>query len=470
MTKSLKTNSYWSLLTSYGNIVIQMIFSIVFARLIDPVFFGTIATLVAIFTIQKIFLDAGLYQALVKLGHHDKRDFDSVFTFALVVGILLSLSLWLFAVPIASYFEEPRFSWLLPIGGTVILLSEVFHVVMRSYFMINLDFRLPAFLGFISRIFSSIIALIFFYVTREGLLTLFLRECIIGILTPLALFLAKPISLRIVNPVQSLKRLFSFGLRVFMVDQVEALTLRISQLYISRVFGLSELGYYSRADQYKEFITTLPSISMNKVLFATFASKSYKDERGEYRVVSRVLFLLVLFVASLSYIIADDLFVFLFGVKWIGSVPLFRILLLGGIFFPLVIVNFNAMKLFADVKLYFRVALGVKGLLPLCVLGGALLLKLDGVAWGTSFYFLISFVISSFYGGGLIGFRIAQQLKFVGVYYFVIVGMSQILVSWDNAMWLKILILVVLFSVLALIMDRLLILRVMGLLRNIRSK
>lgn len=437
MPSSFKVNSLWSLVTSYGNIVVQMFFSIAFARLIDPVHFGAIATMLAIITVQKFFIDAGFYQALIKTGSYNAREFNSVFTFTLTMGVFLSAVLWLFSSRISDFFGLGSLNWMIPVGGTVILLSESVQIMFRAKYMINLNFKIPALVEMSSNLVSSLTALLFFFISKDGLIALLLRECTKSIIVPIAFFYIRPLNLKIVRPFSSLKLLFSFGFRVFFVDQIESLALRISHLYISSVFGQVQLGLYTRADQYKNYFTSLPAISINKVLFATFSKNENLNKKDRYRIISQLLFMLVLFISVLIFISAEKLFVFMFGQNWNGSVIFLRILLSGSLFFPLVIVNLNALKVFEVVGLYFRVALISKVMLVPFVLLGATFFGVKGVAFGSSLYFFVNFLISAYFGGRLINFGFSKQINFV----LPLILLSAVYVLWginfNISIWLR---------------------------------
>lgn len=393
-----------------------MIFSIILARIIDPVFFGIIATFIAITSILKLLIDAGFYQSIVKKGKIDEEDINSVFSFGLGIFILLSVLLLATSPWLASFFEEENLSWILPIGGGIILISEVYIVIMRSIYMVSLNFRTLSLFEMYTSIIANICALFYLYLTKDGLLSLFLRELLRCCILPILLYIRHPISLKLINPINRLKELASFGFRVFAVDQVESLVIRFTHLYISYKYGASHLGWFTRADQYKNYFTQLPSISINKVLFASFSKKEYLNKKGEYKIVIKILFLITLFISLIAFIYASELFILVLGEKWIASVSLFKILIVGGVFFPMVIINLNAIKLFHPVKKYFKTALIIKLLILPAIVIGAQINTLTGVTLGVSFSVFAGFIISAKAAGKVIAFGLIQQFKFITPY------------------------------------------------------
>ena len=92
MSSSLKHKTtlgiFWSFLERIGQQGIQLIISIILARLFLPEQFGLIAMLVFFMAIARSFVDSGFTQALIQKKDATYTDECSIFYFNIVVGIV----------------------------------------------------------------------------------------------------------------------------------------------------------------------------------------------------------------------------------------------------------------------------------------------------------------------------------------------------------------------------------------------
>ena len=102
--KKVFSNFIWRFLERTGAQIVTFVVSIVLARLLDPVVYGTVALVTVITTILQVFVDSGLGNALIQKKNADDTDFSTVFYFNILVCAVLYTALFFAAPFIANFY------------------------------------------------------------------------------------------------------------------------------------------------------------------------------------------------------------------------------------------------------------------------------------------------------------------------------------------------------------------------------
>ena len=79
----------WSIAEKVGSMLLQMVVSIVVARLLLPEDFGVLASLTFFTALSTLFVDSGFSQTLIRKSNPTEADYKSVFIFNIVVSVAL---------------------------------------------------------------------------------------------------------------------------------------------------------------------------------------------------------------------------------------------------------------------------------------------------------------------------------------------------------------------------------------------
>jgi len=93
---TVTSNFIWRLLERVGAQGVTFVVSIILARVLDPVVYGTVAIVTVFTTIMQVFVDSGLGNALIQKKDADEMDFSSVFYVNLLFCAVLSRGLFAF--------------------------------------------------------------------------------------------------------------------------------------------------------------------------------------------------------------------------------------------------------------------------------------------------------------------------------------------------------------------------------------
>src|SRR5688500_13263383 len=126
--KDLATQSFsaffWGAGGSVLRIILQFLTQVILARLLGPAEFGIFSLGVIVVGLSSIFYDVGLAYSLIQKKSVSTDDIRFVWTWQLILGLSVSVSVFLGSDLIASFFSEPEADLLFKWIYLVILLNS----------------------------------------------------------------------------------------------------------------------------------------------------------------------------------------------------------------------------------------------------------------------------------------------------------------------------------------------------------
>ena len=107
-TQSLKNKAVkgvgWSFIDNIANSGITFLIGLVLARLLTPKEYGIMAMITIFIAISNSIIDSGFSSALIRKTDIKRVDYNTVFFFNLIIGVILYILLFLCAPIISSFF------------------------------------------------------------------------------------------------------------------------------------------------------------------------------------------------------------------------------------------------------------------------------------------------------------------------------------------------------------------------------
>lgn len=94
------------LLSKYTNVIVQLVVTMVLARLLTPEQYGTVAIVTVFTSFFAILADVGVSTAIIQYKNLTKDDFDALFLFCLLLGLVLAGAFCILAVPVALIYND----------------------------------------------------------------------------------------------------------------------------------------------------------------------------------------------------------------------------------------------------------------------------------------------------------------------------------------------------------------------------
>lgn len=400
---------FWSFTDSFASQGVQFIVGIILARILSPREFGLIGMLAIFIAVSQSVIDSGFSQALIRKNDCTNTDYSTVFFFNFATGLSLYVILILSAPYISSFFNEPQLKSIIQVLGSVLIINSL-TIIQRTILTKHINFKLQARISIVSSVGSGIIG-ITLAIFNFGVWSLVALEISRQVLNSMFLWMWNHWKPNFLFSKKSFLELFGFGSKLLLSGLIDTIYRNVYYLIIGKYFSAAELGYFTRAIQFRN----LPSQDLTNVIQrVTYpVLSSIKDDiprlKGNYQKLLRstmfISFILMLGMAS----VAKPMILTLVGGKWLPSVIYLQMLCFVGMFYPLSALNLNMLKVQGRSDLFLKLEIIKKTLsIPTIVIGIIWGIKI--MIAGMIFNSIISYFLNSYWSGRLIGYSVKQQV------------------------------------------------------------
>jgi O-antigen/teichoic acid export membrane protein len=399
----------WNLSERVGVRIIQFLPTILLARLLTPEEFGLIGMLTIFIAVAGSFLDSGFSLALIQKKDATYLDECSIFYFNLLVGVLLTLVLYLAAPSIATFYNQPNLTVITRALSFGILI-EAFDLIQTTRLTRALDFKTQLKTTFLGSLVSGVLGVVTAYL-GYGVWSLVIQSLVDDLLSTAALWVLCDWRPALLFSLDSLKEMFGFGSRMLLSALISTFFDNIYQVVIGKLFPIASLGYYTRATSLKTVVIDTTSNTFGRVMFPALAHIQDNVERLKraYR-KSVLLATFVHFPLMIGLvIIARPLFIVLFSVKWLSAVTFFQLMCVAGLLFPLHLINLDILKVKGRSDLFFKLEVIKRAL----IVANIILTYRYGVnamLAGQIVLTVLAYLLNSYYSERLIGYAMKSQI------------------------------------------------------------
>ncbi len=400
----------WSFIDNFSKQSIVFIIGIILARLLSPKEFGLVGMTTIFLAFSDSFIDSGFGQALVRKKDCTQTDYSTVFFFNFIIGIILYSILFLSAGFISRFFNEPKLESILQILGLGLVIKS-FTLIHQIFLIKQIDFKLQTKITILASISSGIIGVYMAY-NGYGVWSLVIKTLSGFVFTSIFLWYWNKWRPSFVFSWRSFREMFSFGSNLLMSNLLNKAYNNSFLLIIGKFFSATELGFYSRADQFKNLPSQNIMVVIQRVSYPALSSIQNDIPRlkSAYQKLIRstmlITFTLMLGLAA----IAKPLVLTLIGEKWLPSIVYLQLLCFVGIFFPLQAINQNMLKVQGLSGVVLKLEI-IKKIIAIPVVIVGIFYGINTMIIGMIIHSIISYILDSYYSGKLIGYSIFQQIR-----------------------------------------------------------
>ena len=383
----------WSTAEKVCSMLLQMVVSIVVARMLVPEDFGVMAILTFFTAVALVVVDSGFSQTLLRKESPSNDDYKSVFLFNLGVSALLYLIFVVLSPLLARYYDLAVIVKIAPVLFLLLPLNAL-GIIQNTKLSREFRFGLLSRINFVASLVAGAVA-IAVAVCGGGVWALVAQRLTVVAVKSLLLWWRgdwrgegkfSGVAWRAMAP---------FSLRLMSTDIVSAIYNNVAQLFIGKVYSPNTLGYFNQAQKIKDLLVQSAVLSVQTVTYPAMAKiKDDADKFAEsYRKVLMInVFVMAPLVVGMS-LVAEPLFLLLLGERWLPTVPYFEVIALAGLFYPLAMVAYNVLKVHSNGAIIFRLELVKKGVMTL-VLALTIPHSTMAIAYGLVAMTLIEFIIN----------------------------------------------------------------------------
>jgi len=360
----LKTNRifnglFWSFTDNFLQQTVNFIVGIVLARILQPSEFGLLGIISVFIAISNTFINSGLSDALINKKNTSDSDYSTVFWANALLGILLYSLLYFTAPYISFFFKQETLTGLIRITATSIIIVS-FSSIQRTQFTKEINFKTITIVSTLSVIISGIVALYMAF-HRYGVISLAVRMVLGQLVTLLLFWTLNKWRPKLIFDFESFKELYKYGASLFASRLMNSLYDNLYYFVIGKFFSPANLGYYSRADSFKNLASNNITNTVQRVSFSSLSEQ--KDEKSQIELFKKFLlttFFITVFFMTVLFVCSNEIILLLIGPKWANSILYLKILSLSGLLIPLYALNINFLAVKNKTQLYFRIELITK--------------------------------------------------------------------------------------------------------------
>ena len=242
-SKMIRGISSQTLVTIVLGIVEIVSFSIM-SRLLTKQDFGYFAAITAVVTVFSCFSETGIGAAIIQRKIINKRYIDNAFTLSLLFGLFASISLLIFAGPIAVLITDESMSVPLRLMSVTLLFGCITSINFSIMYR-RLQFLRVGIIQLFSLIVTSIVAIIL-AIKGYGYYAIITRALLSSVLTLIISFIFAKTKYGLALDKQTFKQIFGFSGWLMASGLFRNLAHDIDKLVMSRLLSVASLGAYNR--------------------------------------------------------------------------------------------------------------------------------------------------------------------------------------------------------------------------------
>lgn len=410
LTNKSLSATIWTLIDVFFNKAIYFIATLILARLLGPKDFGIISMIMVFFTIGTTLIDSGLSISIIRSNSISQKEYSTIFYLNLALSLFAYLIIFFSAPLISIFYNQEILISLIRVYCLGFIITS-FRMVHQSILIKNMDFKRIALLNIPGNIIGLCVGVFMALNNYEvwSIVGLFLSTQIIATITYWIFYNWRP---SIIFSIECMKKHWKFGYKLMISAQINTIFENIYNILIGKFYSVQTLGYYERAYTLNNYPISILSLIISKVSLPLFSQIA--DDKEKLREVYKKILLMAFYITAPimlgALVLANPLFELVLGKQWLPAVPLFQILCLSYMLYPIHSLNINILTAFGKSGLFLKLEIYKKIVLVILVLIGVNF-GIYGLVWSSVVSSVISLFLNTYYGGHLLSYSTINQLK-----------------------------------------------------------
>ena len=326
---------FWGGTSSALQLLLNLAFGIVLARILDAGDYGIIGMLAIFSVVAGILQDGGFTAALANKKDVTHEDYNAIFWFGLLSSLLMYAILFFSAPLISGYFNEPQLLLLSRVLFINIIISGI-GVIPIAYLFKHLMIKQRAISDIISLLCSGaagvILALngfVYWGLAIQTLIYVTVGTCIRWY------FIKWKPTLNI--NFSPLKEMFVFSSKIFITSLFYQASANIYSVILGRYYNATQVGDYTQGNKWQAMgasLVTSVFTLITQPLFVQAEVKNTDPVKVFRKLVRLAAFLSFPLLLGLAFI-GKEFITIAIGEKWLPCVPIIQILCLWSAALPI---------------------------------------------------------------------------------------------------------------------------------------
>lgn len=313
-----------------GNVVIQIVSTIILARLLMPEDFGIFAMMAAITSLTPVLMDLGTRDAAVQKPRITKDEINALFWLSLGIGILIAMATAICSSMIARFYHEPRLENIALVWALTFIMSALslqHTALLRRAMMFDKINMIEVGANLFGAAGAVILA-----VGGAGYWALVFRPILTASAYTLGAWLSCPWIPGAPRMSNGVKEMLKFGTQITIFAVTDAIGRSADRVALGYSKGAQDLGYYQNASVIYDNPLGIFGITVHTVAVTSLAKLRHTPDELR-RVWSKALSSLAFFAMPVFVFLAvtgPDIIVLLLGDKWLFAGTILTVMALRG--------------------------------------------------------------------------------------------------------------------------------------------
>lgn len=324
VTGKVARGAAWMLLFKALERSLGFVSTLILVRLLLPADFGLVAMAMSFIAVAELLSAFGFDISLIRQKDATRAHYDTAWTFNVLLGAIICALMIAGAGAVARFYDEPRLTWVvvaLSFGPLLAGAENTGVVAFRK----ELDFGRD-FIFLLSKKVAGFVVGIPLAFILQNYWALVIGALASKLVGTIASFVVHPHRPRFT--LQEAPSLMSFSRWLLLTNTLNALTTRLSDFIVGRLFGATTLGLFNVAGEFAKLPHSEIASPIFRAVLPGFASVAHRggEMASAFRNANGLLAMVTIPAAAGIYAIADLLVPTLLGANWIEAIPFLQVL------------------------------------------------------------------------------------------------------------------------------------------------
>lgn len=399
----------WTFIQQFSVQIINFVVQIILARLLLPEDFGLIAMLTVFISIGQMLMDGGMTSSIIRMKSPTQLDYSTVFVTNLLMSILIYLIVFLVSPSISVFYDQEILKDILRVYALTFVIRS-FVAVHLAKLTKEMNFKTQTKLQIPSTIVGALVGIIMAY-SGYGVWSLVFLNISQTIIFTLQSWIFIPWKPTLVFDKKSFNYHFNFGYKLTISSLIDTIYKNIYNVIIGKFFTPALAGFYNQADTMRNLPVIQMASVLDKVTYPLFSNIDNKQQlKIAYQKVMKLSFMVSVPMMLFLLVTAEELFLLLFGEKWLAAVPYFQILSFASIIRPLHSYNLNILKVSNKSALFLKLEV-IKKIIGVIAILVTIPFGIIPLVYGYTIAYYIMLVPSMYYSGIQIDYKMREQIN-----------------------------------------------------------
>ena len=348
MAESLKERTakglFWGAMNSGTTQVLNLVIGIFLARLLSPEDYGIVGVLTIFTAIAGDLQSAGFTQALINIHRPTARDYNSVFSFNVVMSASIYALLFMCAPLIAGFFHQECLVSVSRVVFLTFLISSL-GIAHGGYMTKNMMNKEMAIIGALALIISGATGITLAIMGFSYWSLAWQQVAYITIINIGRYYYVRDWRPRLTLDFAPVRLMAPFALKILVTKVLNTTSNNILTVIFGRLFPIKAVGNYSQAFKWDTMAHSLISNTVGQLAQTVLVESSTSEEDNRelrvYRKMTRFTAFLAMPLMFGLALVSREFILITIGTAWLDCVPLLQMLCISGAFMPLYVMYQN---------------------------------------------------------------------------------------------------------------------------------